>query len=102
GDPLRNFQPTGIDDIDGVDLVDPATHADTDLTDFWRFVRAKAPVYRHPGTARHPGFWVVSRHSDIVAAYRDKRLTSERGNVLVTLLDGADTAAGKMLAVTDG
>ncbi|MFJ9887217.1 hypothetical protein ACIQRW_15295 [Streptomyces sp. NPDC091287] len=35
--------------------------------------------------------------------YRDnKRFTSERGNVLATLLKGGDSAAGKMLAVTDG
>lgn len=38
-----------------------------------------------------------------MALYKDnKRLTSEKGNVLVTLLAGGDSAAGKMLAVTDG
>ncbi|WP_234344197.1 cytochrome P450 [Streptomyces sp. NRRL F-5123] len=50
-----------------------------------------------------PGFWVVSRHEDILTVYRDtERFTSSRGNVLTTLLAGGDSAAGRMLPVMDG
>ncbi|MFB9905609.1 cytochrome P450 [Allokutzneria oryzae] len=82
-----------------VNLADPRTFAEADLSGFWREVRTRRPVYWH----EPHGFWVVSRHADILTVYRDNtRFTSERGNVLVTLLAGGDSAAGRMLAVTDG
>ncbi|MFF5403827.1 cytochrome P450 [Streptomyces misionensis] len=86
-----------------VDLGDPGTFADHDLDAFWRTLRDTAPVHWNPPADGRPGFWVVSRHDDIMAAYRDdEHFTSERGNVLVTLLGGGDAGAGRMLAVTDG
>jgi cytochrome P450 len=46
---------------------------------------------------------VISRAKDVVEFYRDSaRFSSERGNVLDTLLAGTDSAGGRMLAVTDG
>jgi len=86
-----------------VDLGDPGTFADHDLDEFWRTLRDTAPVHWNPPADGRPGFWVVSRYDDIMAAYRDdEHFTSERGNVLVTLLGGGDAGAGRMLAVTDG
>ncbi|MGW3264198.1 cytochrome P450 [Streptomyces sp. NPDC001056] len=86
-----------------VDLGDPNTFADHDLDGFWRTLRDTAPVHWNPPVDGRRGFWVLSRYDDIVAAYRDDlNLTSERGNVLVTLLGGGDAGAGRMLAVTDG
>ncbi|MFJ4804431.1 cytochrome P450 [Streptomyces murinus] len=86
-----------------VDLGDPDTFADHDLDGFWRTLRDTAPVYWNPPAGGRRGFWVLSRYDDIMAAYRDDlNLTSERGNVLVTLLGGGDAGAGRMLAVTDG
>lgn len=85
------------------DLADPATFADHDLTAFWRTLRDTSPVHWNPPTADRRGFWVLSRHADILDVYRDDTtFTSERGNVLVTLLEGSDAGAGRMLAVTDG
>jgi cytochrome P450 len=93
----------GTDDATALDLTDPQTFADRDLGEFWRDARANHPVYWHLPCGGQPGFWVVSRHADVQAVYRDnQRFTSERGNVLVTLLAGGDSAAGQMLAVTDG
>ncbi|NGO69522.1 cytochrome P450 [Streptomyces boncukensis] len=90
-------------DPTALDLTDPQTFLDHDARRMWRSYREHHPVYWHPGSGGLPGFWVLSRYEDIVAAYRDnKRYTSERGNVLTTLLQGEDSAAGKMLAVTDG
>lgn len=81
-----------------VDLLDPRSFVDYDLTPFWRALRQQAPVYRH----RH-GFWVITRYADVVAVYKDPaRFSSQGGNVLSTLAAGGDPAAGRMLAVTDG
>ncbi|GAA2662712.1 cytochrome P450 [Streptomyces lunalinharesii] len=89
--------------LDVVDLGDPATFADHDLDAFWRTLRDTYPVYWNPPVDGRRGFWVLSRYNDIMAAYRDDvHFTSERGNVLVTLLGGGDAGAGRMLAVTDG
>ncbi|MEV7601372.1 cytochrome P450 [Kitasatospora sp. NPDC089797] len=88
-----------------VDLGDPATFADPDLDldGFWRTLRDTAPLHWNPPVDGRRGFWVLSRHEDIMAVYRDdQHFTSERGNVLVTLLEGGDAGAGRMLAVTDG
>ncbi|MFJ6561341.1 cytochrome P450 [Streptomyces sp. NPDC091412] len=91
------------DDISTVDLTDPRTFEENDLREYWRRLRTTRPLHWHPPTGDAPGFWVISRYADVMALYKDnKRLTSERGNVLVTLLAGGDSAAGKMLAVTDG
>jgi cytochrome P450 len=91
------------DEILDIDLTDPRTHAERDLTEFWRRLRADCPVYWHPPTGEQPGFWVVSRHADVMSIFRDDvNFTSEKGNVLVTVLAGGDSAAGQMLPVTDG
>lgn len=91
------------DDLAALDLTDPQTFLDTDPRDLWRRFRTESPVHWHPARGRTPGFWVVSKYADAVDVYRDnKRFTSEQGTVLATLLQGGDSAAGKMLAVTDG
>lgn len=92
---------TEVTDLTTVDLTDPDTQL-RDLDPYWREVRDRMPLLRHPATAAGPAFWVVSRYADVSEIYRDDRqFSSERGNVLTTLLSGEDTAAGKMLAVTD-
>jgi cytochrome P450 len=81
-----------------VDLLDPRTFVDYDLTSLWRTLRRDAPVYRHPR-----GFWVLTRYADVVAVYKDpSQFSSHNGNMLSTLAAGGDSAAGHMLAVTDG
>lgn len=91
------------DDLGTVNLADPATHSTRDLTEFWHRLRTEKPVYWHPESPQGRGFWVVSRYADVMEVYRDsERFVSSRGNVLTTLLNGGDSAAGKMLAVTDG
>lgn len=89
--------------MDDVDLVDPRTHAENDLSAFWRRLRRERPVHRHPATGDRPPFWVLSKYADALATIRDdESFTSEQGNVLDTLLGGKDSAAGSMLPVTDG
>jgi cytochrome P450 len=91
------------EEISAVNLVDPNAYFENDMYEYWRRLRIEHPLYWHRPVDDKPGFWVVTRYTDVMALYRDnQRLTSERGNVLVTLLAGGDTAAGQMLAVTDG
>lgn len=102
-DPGRVGQDGGQNLARTVDLADPATFAEHDLTNFWQRLRDEEPIYWNPPTDGRRGFWVLSRHADILEVYRDDvTFTSERGNVLVTLLAGGDAGAGRMLAVTDG
>ncbi|MFF2044618.1 cytochrome P450 [Kitasatospora sp. NPDC058170] len=90
-------------DLSAIDLTDPQTYLSSGLRAMWARFRAESPVHLHPATGGKPPFWVISRHADVLAVYRDnKRFTSERGNVLATLLQGEDSASRKMLAVTDG
>jgi cytochrome P450 len=87
--------------VRSVDLTDPTTFVGTDVHEFWRHVRAAQPVYWHEATDRNPGFWVVSRYSDVQSLYSNPALSSARGNVLDVVLRGDDSAGGSMLAVTD-
>ncbi|MGW7345871.1 cytochrome P450 [Streptomyces sp. NPDC054854] len=97
---------TAAQPLTDIDLTDPRTFHDRkdELVPLWRRFRSESPVHWHPVEGREvPGFWVLSRYHDVMDVYRDnKRFTSERGNVLATLLEGGDSAAGRMLAVTDG
>ncbi|SES35227.1 cytochrome P450 [Streptomyces qinglanensis] len=89
--------------VDTLDLTDPRTHAEYDLTRVWQRLRKEQPFYKHRPVGGSEGFWVVSRYEDVSTLYRDtRRFTSEKGNVLTTLLLGGDSAAGMMAAVTDG
>ncbi|MFI6599321.1 cytochrome P450 [Nonomuraea sp. NPDC050536] len=87
-----------IRELREIDLLDPGTFVDYDLSSLWRALRRESPIYRHPR-----GFWVLTRYEDLVAVYKDPaRFGSHGGNVLATLTAGGDSAAGSMLAVTDG
>lgn len=91
----------GTGPLAGIDLASPRLHAERDLADVWQRLRDEAPVVWHPAGAG--GFWVVTRHADALAVYRDSETyTSTRGNVLATLLAGGDPAGGQMLVVSDG
>jgi novobiocin biosynthesis protein NovI len=91
------------DEIAGLDFADPRLHAERDLTEVWRHLRGHEPVRWQPSRAGRPGFWIISRYADVSAVYKDRAgFTTERGNALGTLLHGGDSAAGTMLAVTDG
>lgn len=91
------------EELDVLNLADPRLHAESDLSAVWGHLREHRPVHWNPATHTAPGFWVVTRHADVTSVYRDSaRFTSEGGNVLETLLAGGDSAAGRMLAITDG
>lgn len=89
--------------FEGLDFTDPVTFLENDMSRVWRSLRRERPVYWHQGDGATPGFWMLTRYEDVISVYRDgRRFTSERGNVLQSLLAGQDSGAGRMLAVTDG
>ncbi|MCU7825051.1 cytochrome P450 [Kitasatospora sp. DSM 101779] len=90
-------------ELENIDLADPRLHAENDLSEVWRHLREERPFYWQPPRGSQPGFWVVTRHADATAVYKDREnFTAEQGNVLPMLVTGGDSAARTMLAVTDG
>ncbi|MBG0832201.1 cytochrome P450 [Planomonospora sp. ID67723] len=61
-------------DIDLVDQDFYAQHGPPYEQLAW--LRANAPVYRHPGDAQGPAFWAVTRHADVVHVSRRSDLFS--------------------------
>jgi cytochrome P450 len=73
------------DNIAALDLADRKSYLVHDMDKYWRRLRDDHPLHWHPAHGDRPGFWVVSRHADVMALYRDnQRLTSEKGNVLTS------------------
>jgi cytochrome P450 len=74
-----------------------------ELDPYFAELRAEDPLAWHePPTAGGRGFWVAARHADVAALARDStRLSSARGNMLETLLDGGDPGGDRMLVVSD-
>ncbi|SPE48333.1 Steroid C26-monooxygenase [Streptomyces netropsis] len=99
--PFRPVVPP--EELDRLDFADRVLHATRDLTEVWRYLRTHEPVRRQPPGDGLAGYWMLTTHRDITAAYRDtKNLTSERGNVLDALRGGGDSAGRRMLSLTDG
>jgi cytochrome P450 len=85
-----------------LNLADPATFAGPAVDEEWRWLRHHDPVHRHPATKFGPEFWVLTRHADVLAVFKDAAtFRSGKGNMLTSLLAGGDVAGGKLLAVTD-
>lgn len=66
-----------------IDVYSPDSYLQGIPHEQFKWLRDKAPVYWHP----HPngdGYWVVSRHADVMAVSRDfQTFSAERGFVLV-------------------
>lgn len=91
------------DELEQIDLASPRLHAEHELDEIWRHLRANHPVYWQQPRGEQRGFWVITRYADVFKVYQDKAdFTTENGNALGTLLTGGDSASGTMLAVTDG
>ncbi|TWP53810.1 cytochrome P450 [Lentzea tibetensis] len=89
--------------LDDIDLTDRVLHSTEDLSEFWRDLRHTKPVHWHQPADGGTGFWVLTAYEHISAVYRDtKHFTSERGNVMDALRAGGDSAAKRMLSLTDG
>jgi cytochrome P450 len=84
-----------------IDLKDPGLFERDEFGEVFSWLRANEPVHWHE-EKDGPGFWVLSRYTDIVHAYGDDDLFSSRfGMRLDSQPDAVSAVAGRMLIVTD-
>jgi cholest-4-en-3-one 26-monooxygenase len=96
------MDPTDIDLLDRDRFTRGIPH------EWFTWLRANAPVYKHP-EPDGPGFWVISKHADVVACNRDARSFSSdqsRGGVVgleerTTGPTEAEQAGGKLMLMID-
>ncbi|WP_424211351.1 cytochrome P450 [Streptomyces sp. BI20] len=84
-----------------IDLLDPGPFGRNDFWDTFAWLRAHDPVHRHPEPDGE-GFWVLSKHRDIVSVYADGDTFSSASGMRL----GSDPAAvaavaNRMLIVSD-
>jgi cholest-4-en-3-one 26-monooxygenase len=95
-------------DVTDIDLLDRDRFTRGIPHEWFTWLRANAPVYKHP-EPDGPGFWVVSKHADVVACNRDAASFSSdqaRGGVvgLEERTGGpteAEQAGGKLMLMID-
>src|SRR5258708_4648805 len=77
-----------------IDLLDRDTFVERMPHDWFAYLRRNAPIYRHP-EPDGPGFWVFSRHRDVVALNRnwENYSSDDRKGGVVELEDSAERAA---------
>ncbi len=91
-----------------VDLSDAESFRDGFPHESFTWLRRHDPVHWHEPTAKTPdgeGFWVVSRHADVMTVLRDPAtFSSDRGGIRERGGTGMkdERAAGTMLNMTDG
>lgn len=70
--------------------------------DMFDWLRVNDPVYWQP-TSPSTGFWALTRHADIVTAYREHPVFSSTDGTIMggSFNNPTDTAAGRMLVSSD-
>ena len=71
-------------ELTDIDLLDRDRFTQGIPHDWFTYLRANAPVYKHP-EPDGPGFWVITKHADVIACNRDAHSFSseqERGGVV--------------------
>ena len=85
-----------------VDLANPDTFVERIPYEYFDWLRANEPVYWHPEPPPNHGFWVVTRHDDLVAIHRDFRtFSSEVGHVAIEELQPDELCARQSMLETD-
>jgi cytochrome P450 len=80
-----------------LDLLDPDTYRDGAPHGLFRRLRAETPISWHPERAG-PGFWVLTRHADVVQVSRDhETFSSWGGGVMTPDLDPVGLAMNRMM-----
>jgi cytochrome P450 len=80
-----------------VDLLDPDRYRDGPPFEALRRLRAEAPVCWHP-ERDGPGFWLLTRHADVVAVSRDhETFSSWLGGVMTPDFDPVGLAQNRLM-----
>jgi cytochrome P450 len=78
-----------------IDLLSVASFAHGQPHDQFRWLRANAPVYRHP-EPDGPGFWAVTRYDDVCTVSRDpKTYSSYAGGIAIEDMNAEGLAASR-------
>ena len=84
------------------DLLSPGLFSGTDFYAAFAWYRRNEPVSWHQSNDDGPGFWSLTRHSDIVAVHRDTtRLSSRSGMRLGADSRAVAAVADRMMIVAD-
>ena len=92
--------------LEDIDLTDEDIWADHVPHDQFSFLRAEAPVYRHPGNTIGDrvieDFWALTRHADVQVVNRDTTtFSSEQRGVMVSEPDEETSAHFRTMLDTD-
>ena len=92
--------------LEDIDLTDEDIWADHVPHDQFSFLRAEAPVYRHPGNTIGDrvieDFWALTRHADVQVVNRDNTtFSSEQRGVMVSEPDEETSAHFRTMLDTD-
>ncbi|MET1042422.1 MAG: cytochrome P450 [Acidimicrobiales bacterium] len=92
--------------LEDIDLTDEDTWADHIPHDQFSFLRAEAPIYRHPGNTVGDrvieDFWALTRHADVQLVNRDTTtFSSEQRGVMVSEPDEETSAHFRTMLDTD-
>src|SRR2546423_12181709 len=84
-----------------IDLLSPASFAGGQPFAQFRWLRANAPVYRHP-EPDGPGFWAVTRYEDVRAVGRDHETFSSVPTTMIPdPVPGLDFGDHQMMLMSD-
>src|SRR4051795_9087833 len=84
-----------------IDLLDPASFSRGQPHEQFAWLRANAPVYRHP-EPDGPGFWAVTRYDDVRAIGRDPETYSSEPTIMIPDdAGGLELGDHKMMLTSD-
>jgi cytochrome P450 len=83
-----------------IDLLNPASFADGQPHEQFRWLRDHAPVDRHP-EPDGPGFWAVTRYDDVRTVGRDPEHYSSKPGIMIPDLAGLEFGEHEMMIMSD-
>ena len=83
-----------------INLLDPASFAEGQPHEQFRWLRDNAPVYRHP-EPDGPGFWAVTRYDDVRDVGRDPHHYSSVPTIMIPDYAGIDFGGHQMMITSD-
>ena len=91
-----------LDDLANVDVASPRVYAKGVPHEALAAIRAHDPVHWHPWTGTRGGFWLLSKHADVLAVGKDPTLfSSQVGHIALEEREPDALAARQSLIETD-
>jgi cytochrome P450 len=90
------------EDLANVDVASPRVYAEGVPHEALAAIRAHDPVHWHPWTGTRGGFWLLSKHADVLAVGKDPTLfSSQLGHIALEEREPDALAARQSLIETD-